>query len=250
LLLSITALKAVVLFGLSFYLLNKWHHQEKKYFTDSPFLFFLAVIFYAGTKVYDIILYSIFQDTPNIGESSSSMGLLLSKIRFIFSPVFSLLPYLILMLIIWFEGKKKLQWIIGGTWFITCLLAFTFASNYNQLIQFNAYAAFPPILLAIITFFIINHQRRLPQINSLILGIGWLAFAITQIIHPIWIKLGTGTWGLSWVGELLEMGAFLIIFIGFIKPASYSKNLILKAPKSDKKQLKSIKDIETLEIPQ
>ncbi len=57
-------------------------------------------------------------------------------------------------------------------------------------------------------------------------------------------------WGLTWVGELLEMGAFIRIFLGFIRPASYSQELKSSAPKKISKKNKQENIIHTLEISQ
>ena len=66
----------------------------------------------------------------------------------------------------------------------------------------------------------------MPQINSLFITIGWGTYLITQILRPIWISLGSSSWGLTWIGEFLELISMVIIGIGFIRPASYfEKNI-------------------------
>ncbi len=71
-----------------------------------------------------------------------------------------------------------MQWGIGCLWLIISSFAILSASNYPQLLFYNSLIAIPPIILSIVTYFIINYQKRLPQINSLILAIGWCAYAL------------------------------------------------------------------------
>ncbi|MHA1718158.1 MAG: hypothetical protein ACTSWX_00205 [Promethearchaeota archaeon] len=218
-----TSLKSIVIFSLGTILINKWFHQKQRYYSDFPFLNSLGFYFYAIGKIFDIYLYIRFRSNNTSGIINDSVALVFAKTRFLLSPVIVLIPYVILMLVIWFEGKKKIQIGIGTVWALISVLAVLFARSYPQLLIINALIAFPPIFLSIITFGIINHQKRLPQINSFILMIGWSLYVGSQLIRSIWVKLGSGTWGLSYVGELVEMLTFIIIGIGFMIPAFYSK---------------------------
>ncbi|MHA1744808.1 MAG: hypothetical protein ACTSWW_02345, partial [Promethearchaeota archaeon] len=94
-----------------------------------------------------------------------------------------------------------------------------------------------PILLSIVTFLIIHKNKRLPEINSLILAVGWILFVITQLIRPIWREIPSDSiWGMTWIGELLEMATMIIVGIGFLKPAFYAS----KKPQSNRKLNESI----------
>ena len=219
-----TSLKSIVIFSLGTILFRKWLHQNQKYYSDFPFLNSLGFYFYAIGKIFDIYLYIKFRYNDTSGVIKDSQVLALAKARFLLSPVVVLIPYLILMLVIWFQGKKKLQIGIGLGWALISIFAVLIARSYPQLLIINAAIAFPPIFLSIITFGIINHQKRLPQINSLILMIGWSLYVVSQLIRSIWVNLGSGTWGLSYVGELIEMVTFVIIGIGFLIPAFYQKS--------------------------
>jgi len=218
-----TSLKSIVIFILATILLKKWLNQNQKYYSDFPFLNSLGFYFYAIGKIFDIYLYIRFQSNDTSGVINDSQVLAFAKARFLLSPVIVLIPYLILMLVIWFQGKKKLQFGLGLGWALISVTAVLLARSYPQLLLVNAIVAFPPIVLSIITFGIINHQKRLPQINSLILMIGWSSYVVSQLIRSIWITLGSGAWGLSYVGEIIEMLTFVVIGIGFLIPAFYSK---------------------------
>jgi len=219
-------IKISVLFGFSRYMFIRWNNQEKKYYTDFPFLTVLATLFFGIAKIYDILLYSLFKNTPNIA-SLPNEALPMTKIRFILCPLIAILPYLILLFIIWFEGKRKVQFIFGISWFLASLIAILTAKNYNQLLSLITFVMLPPIVLSIITYFVLYSKHRFPQINSLMIGIGWILFSITQLIRPIWIDIklnSNSTWGLSWLGEIVELLSFSLIVIGLIIPSSYAKN--------------------------
>ena len=220
------ALKTVVLISLASFLMIKWFKQKLRYFTDFPFLNALGFYIFGLGKILDIYLYYHFMDTPNLATLNDPTALLLGKIRFILSPILVVLPYFILMLVIWLENRKKIQKTLGIGWIILSLIAVLLAKGYTQFLIFNLIIALPVIVLSVVSFAIIHHQHKLPQINSLFITIGWGTYLITQILRPIWISLGSSSWGLTWIGEFLELISMVIIGIGFIRPASYfEKNI-------------------------
>ena len=220
------ALKTVVLISLASFLMIKWFKQKLRYFTDFPFLNALGFYIFGLGKLLDIYLYYHFMDTPNLATLNDPTALLLGKIRFILSPILVVLPYFILMLVIWLENRKKIQKIIGIGWIVLSFVAVLLAKGYTQFLIFNLIIALPVIVLSVVSFAIIHHQHKLPQINSLFITIGWGTYLITQILRPIWISLGSSSWGLTWIGEFLELISMVIIGIGFIRPASYfEKNI-------------------------
>jgi len=236
------ALKTLVLLTIASFLLTKWLSQKLRYFTDFPFLNALGFYIFSLGKLLDIYLYYHFIDTPNLATLDDPTALLLGKIRFILSPILVVLPYFILMLVIWLENKKKVQKILGIGWIVLSFVAVLLAKDYTQFLFFNMIIALPVIVLSVVSFAIIHHQQKLPQINSLLISIGWGTYLITQIFRPIWISLGSSSWGLTWVGEFLELISMVIIGIGFIKPASYFEknidNLIRKKLLENEESLK------------
>ncbi|UYP48710.1 hypothetical protein NEF87_004995 [Candidatus Lokiarchaeum ossiferum] len=225
LLFGCTVLKIVALSLLGYFLINKWKRQSKKYYTDFPFLMSITFFGYALAKIYDLCLYYIFRDTPDLElltEFDPTL-LIIVKIRFVLCPVLVIAPYLVLMMMIWFQDRVRTQKIIGVSWIILSLLSIIVVQNYSQILIVNALVAFPIILLSIISFFVLNHQKKLHEINSLVLAIAWSLYVCTQLLRPLWITLGSGTWGLTWVGELVELLTLVMIGIGFIIPANYRK---------------------------
>jgi hypothetical protein len=213
--------KTMVLFGMSAGLFKRWNRQSQRYITDFPLLMALTFLFYALGKIMDIYLYLRFSHTPNIWQLNDPVALLAAKIRFLISPILVIVPYFILMMVIWFEGRRRLQIFLGLGWAMLSVSAILIAQTLPQLLLINVLIAVLPISLSIITYVVIYRQKKLPEINSLLLVIGWALFIIMQLSRSSWLSMGIGTWGLSWVGELLELTPLLIIWRGFTSPASF-----------------------------
>ena len=235
-----SGIKSLVLFFLSVTMYRKWHHQMKRYFSDFPFLMALTFGFYGLGKLLDTFLYYYFRNEVSLGSLATVQvpnAFLLTKIRFILSPILVIIPFTILMLEIWFVDRKRLQIAIGSIWTIFSFVSVIIFQEYNQLLLSNALITLGPILLSIVTFLIIHRNKRLPEINSLILAVGWILFVITQLIRPIWREIPSDSiWGMTWIGELLEMATMIIVGIGFLKPAFYAS----KKPQSNRKLNESI----------
>lgn len=221
-----SGIKSLVLFSLGFLMYRKWRRQSKRYFTDFPFLMALTFGFYGLGKLLDSFLYYYFRNEVSLGSLATVQvpnAFLLTKVRFVLSPILVVIPFTILMLEIWFVDRKRLQVAIGSIWTVLSFASVIIFQEYNQLLISNALISLGPILLSIVTFLIIHKNRRLPEINSLILAIGWFAFVITQLIRPIWREMPSDSiWGMTWIGELLEMAAMVIVGIGFLMPAFYA----------------------------
>ncbi len=86
--------KALVLFVLVSYLIIKWLHQEKRYMTDFPFLFSLGTFFYAGTKIYDMLIYAIYQNPLSSFTTLSSIESSGCAYPVLFKPSDNLTPIL------------------------------------------------------------------------------------------------------------------------------------------------------------
>ncbi len=80
----------------------------------------------------------------------------------------------------------------------------------------------PVMVFSITTFVITYKQRKLPQIHSLILAIGYSLLTFAQFIRNIWIEMGPGFYGKLWIGELFELCCLGIIAFGYLKPAPYA----------------------------
>jgi len=148
---------------------RKWRRQSKRYFTDFPFLMALTFGFYGLGKLLDTFLYYYFRNEVSLGSLATvevPNAFLLTKVRFVLSPILVVIPFTILMLEIWFVDRKRLQVAIGSIWTVLSFASVIIFQEYNQLLISNALISLGPILLSIVTFIIILKNRRLPEINA------------------------------------------------------------------------------------
>ena len=218
--------KISVLLGLAYKLWQKWNAQDHKYHTDFPFLMMLTLILFSISKVQDLYMYIAFNGQDPSTLYNEETALLQLKIRFMVAPFGALIPLMILLMIIWFGGKKKVQIGVSSVWAILGVAQIIIASTYNSLLQGMSLLIAPVFVMLIITYGITHVQKKLPNINSLVLFVGHVLFLITQIIRPMWSQMGTGTWGLTWIGEFVELVALVILALGYLIPASYSEEQI------------------------
>ncbi|MHA1584419.1 MAG: hypothetical protein ACTSVU_08965 [Promethearchaeota archaeon] len=236
LLIFITILKIIVVIAMGSVLILRWKRQTKHYLTDFPFLMALTFFGYGLLKIYDVFLYLYGRNMTfnelNSGYTSELAAL--AYIRMIFGTL-SIIPYVILMLEIWFTEKKKIRNIVGVSWIVLNIIGIIFVKTYSQLLLINGFSVLAPILLSVISFIVINHNKKLAEINCLRLAWGWGIFIVLQLIRPIWRLFPSSSgWGLTWIGELLEMLALIIVGIGFLTHASYSKKIVELRPNNYK----------------
>ncbi|MHA1584697.1 MAG: hypothetical protein ACTSVU_09850 [Promethearchaeota archaeon] len=225
LLIIFTIIKVIVVFYLTGLLYSKWRKQSKRYLSDFPCLMSELFALYGITKIFDIFLY-VFGNTSQIimnNDTNSAIMVILGRLR-IFLGTLAMVPLLLLMLEIWIPEKRKLSLGLGIGWVLLGITGTIISQTYVHLLIFLGIIVSGPILFAIISFIIIHHTRKLPQLNCRLLALGWSIFLILQTIRPIWKNMGlSGTWGLTWIGELIDIFALIIIGIGFLTHASYGK---------------------------
>ncbi|MHA1777629.1 MAG: hypothetical protein DRO88_04330 [Promethearchaeia archaeon] len=221
-----TGLKVIGLFILAFIMFRRWRRQTKRYFSDFPFLMGLTFVMYAVGKIYDLLVYyylSNGQPFKDLSEIHSPYGLELIKLRFFFSPMLVIIPYVIIMLEIWMEGKVKWQVVITSSFSVSSITAILICQTYQQLLLINASISVVPVLISVISFFLIYKRKRMPEINSLLIAIGQLLFIIFQFIRPIWATIGGDpVWGLTWIAEIVETIPLILNGWGFLTPAPYA----------------------------
>ncbi|HMF32371.1 MAG TPA: hypothetical protein VKK79_13200 [Candidatus Lokiarchaeia archaeon] len=86
------------------------------------------------------------------------------------------------------------------------------------------YIVVPAAVLTVVTFLFVYRQRRLPGVYSLLVAIGWLAYIVTQAVRPTLMAIGPAPWGLVTVAELLDMAAWIVIFLGFVLKPPFARH--------------------------
>jgi hypothetical protein len=213
--------KIGVLISLTYILLRKWIYQDRKYMTDFPFLMAIGFVLFAITKLFDIYLYEQYGSIDELLNFTDDEAVNYARWRFSLG-IISVFPVMLLMLIIWFEDRKKIQFIIGFSWLLVSFISLFSSQTLKQFLLVSQIYSIPPLLLSCITYLIIHKQKKIPTINSLLLGIGWSCFIIVQIFRPMFYS---DSFDLKWLAELIESVLMILIGVGFTRPAFYSKKM-------------------------
>lgn len=222
-----TIVRIVSCFLFGGFLLFRWWKTEKRYFTDFAFLMSIPLITLGFGKILDLVLYESFGDIATFEEINFIVGdprFRLAQVRWLLMLGFSI-PVTTLMLTVWLQFKPRLRTLIivvfSGTW-VTLILA---ARNYATLKLYLPLMVIPPALLSAVTFLIVYRQKRLPELNSLLLGVGYLAFTVTQATRPVFMSLGTPPFGLFALAEVLETIVWTLIFASFVTKPPFLKRV-------------------------
>jgi hypothetical protein len=223
LLLGFTILKAIIVFSLSINLIKRWKQQKIRYRTDFPILTGLFFLFLTIGKIIDASLYYYMRDEPdyaNLLQATLNYIEFLGRLRFIVTYI-TVAPIVVLMLIIWFHQKKRLQIGIYSVWTIISMIGIFLSYTYTHFLIMNITIVFLPILLSSIIQYIMHRSKKMGSINNLILSFGWILMLITQIFRPFWQSLGDSILGYVWISEILETIPYVIIWYGFSSSSKY-----------------------------
>jgi hypothetical protein len=228
LIISLIIVRITIMGAMTIFFFHKWFHQEKRYFTDLTFLIGLFYYFLVIGKSFDIVWIL----TSNWNYEWISIALL--KIRFIIILI-TMLPilYLGLGILLYslsfrydkltedFRKRIRLYLVLayigfGALFSLLSTSVFTISYIYPFVVL--------PTLVGITYIFIFAHRnQRLAQVNGLIIGIAFIWYAITSSLRPILTSIGPMKFGLWWLAEILDLGAFIVMFIGYLTKPSYIK---------------------------
>ncbi len=228
----IVLVRILILFGSSMYMLYKWFKQEKQFLSDLPILFAIFFLLLTFGKMIDLFFdftYSYFID---------SLNLLVIKIRY-FIIIFTVLPliYLSITMILFRlslmdkfqklrneKTRNKTSSIIAIVIIIVESVAVIIVPDAPS-ISILLPAVVIPSLLVIVWLFAFSHRnKRLSQVNSFVLMIGFAAYLLSQILRPVFQRLlGENTAYIN-LSELIDLVIFIVIFIGFYLEANYKED--------------------------
>ncbi len=228
LLIITTIVKSIILLGLANFLYKKWKSQRKKYYTDFPILMATTFLIYSIIKIMDVYLYLLGYDSTTLYNIEGRKWVILKNIRFIFSPVLTMGILIILLTLIWVGDNKRIQLSIGTIWIGAAILSLVLIKDLDNFYLAIGLFSAPVLVLSVLTFLITHIQKKLPEVHSLTIAIGYVALTIAQLIRPFWREMGTGNFGSLWAGELLELLTLCIIAYGYLTPASYAKKKEIK----------------------
>ena len=229
--LALTAL--IIRIGFSFtmasILLRKWFLQENQYLTDIPFLFGMFFLFHGFGKFFDIVNYFAYY------ELSEEELLTITKIRqFVAIATLAPMMYLSITMILFFlslnrsEAKyanNKDREAVTVKILIVIIIAEVLAIILTPTFEIATFLfpilVIPSLLVIVWMLFFSYKHKRLSQINTLIVAIGFLLYLGSSAFRPIGlILIGDNSLYIILV-ETIEIVIFAIIFLGLLLKSKY-----------------------------
>ncbi len=225
----IIIIRIILLAGMSAYMFKQWFNQEHQYLSDIPFLFALFFLLVIFGKSFDLLYNLTYYFTDRF------TFLIILKVRFLIgalslSPMYYLSIGMILFFLSLYEKYKKLddKKVSNQIQLITLsiiillisALIIIFLDDETNKIILPA-IVIPSFLTIVLIFYFAYKNKRLSQVNPLILAIGFSAYLISQIIRPIFQIIFGNEVPFIFFSELLDLIIYFVIFIGLIKKIEY-----------------------------
>jgi len=220
--------RIIIVLGMAFYTFYQWFKQEEQFFSDLPFLFGLFFLLLVFGKALDLFIDFIYK----INE----FALMMVKVRFLimildFLPMIYISIGMILFSLSLKDKNKALReekhqdkiririiLVISLSEIIAIILV-----NSISIISILYPIVVIPSLVTIVWLFNFAHRnKRLAQVNTLILWIGFTAYLISQIVRPLAQFIIGESPIFVILAEALDLGIFIVIFIGFYKKSNYT----------------------------
>lgn len=222
-------IRIFLLTGMTWSMFHKWYKQEDHYFADLPFLFGLFFFFLIFGKFLDLLFDLTFFTLEK------DMVLFLLKIRF-FVVILTLFPmiYLSIGMFLYnlslkekheklrvekYRDKVRIRIIILIV--LIEMIAIIMAPNTTIIGILLPIFVIPSLLIIVWLFQFAYRNKRLSQVNPLILTFGFSAYLVSQIIRPLLQNLVASAALYIILAELIDLIIFVIIFIGFYMKANY-----------------------------
>ena len=202
-------------------LLIQWKNSEKRYYTDIPFLLGVTFICQAIQHSFDIsyVLFPTYY--------GSLLANILILIQFIMISTVMILLF-ITMLNIWFENKPKIKMLGSIIYAIIVPLGFTIIIlvDYSLVAMMMSILGIPTFLALGITFIFAYRQKRLSNINPLLIGIGSIMAMTGYLLHGVFSEIGILFVDiyttLSFLGVIVEIVAYGFFQSGVLRAAPYA----------------------------
>ncbi|TFF95954.1 MAG: hypothetical protein EU547_06935 [Promethearchaeota archaeon] len=226
----LTTIKIITVSIIGLYLIKQWFKQEDLYLSDLPFLTGLFFLILVPAKFLDLL--SAFIKDYVIDP----IFLTIVKLRF-FLAILNLVPMIFLsigMILFYlslnenknrFKDKNKREKTQKYIIIIIALIELfliIIAPNYTTLFNIVPLLVIPSLIMIVWVFAFAHKNKKLTNINPLIVAIGFGLYLLTTIYR----SLGQYIFELSIyiiTSEVFEIITFIIIFIGLIKKQSIAE---------------------------
>lgn len=221
----------------SYYLFKKWLSKKNRSYSDLPFMYGLFFFIFIPAKLMDLIIILNYRLYADYGFSYFFL-LITIKIRYYILimnivPLFLSGMYLYLIRLdikkpLFDQEKisKKLTKIFSSLYFPTFFVIITFLNDIYFFSYIGAISTFSSLIFVIWMFITIYKGKILPEINSLIISIGFISYLIFNGFLPVYVNV-IGQFSLEGerlAGSILEFGtliSIIVVLIGFRTKAHF-----------------------------
>ncbi|MCK4779022.1 MAG: hypothetical protein KAT57_02495 [Candidatus Lokiarchaeota archaeon] len=218
-----------ILAGISTYLFIRWFRQEKMYTSDLPFLFGMFFLFLVFGKLLEMLSNFMY---PIVAQD---VFLFYLKIRqlVIIATLAPMIFLSIMMMIIFLQANGKIKkyndprernaFSLKILTIIAVVEAILIIVTPNTTISGINLAIFIILSLLVTTwmFYFSYRNKRLSQIQPLIVAIGFTGYLISNILRVLFQNtIGENALFVA-ITEILDILICLVIFIGYIKKIKY-----------------------------
>ena len=214
------------------YIFSVWLKKEALYLSDLPFLFGIFFLLLVFGKSIDLL----FDLTYYYYTEEDILALL--KVRFIII-IFNVAPmiYLSIGMILYAlslkekhtkyrdeKRRNKDTFILIVVISIIEIIAVILTPNIPILAMLLPLIVIPSLITIVWLFAFAYKNKRLSQVNPLILAFGFGAYLVSQITRPLLQNLLASAALYIILSEIIDLFIFIIIFIGFYLKMDYAKD--------------------------
>ncbi len=222
--------RIAVLFACGGYLFYKWVKAPRHYTFDLPFLMGVSFTALAVSKIFDVFLYQMFYGEGKANQNLvDHPGLVFGYARWLFMLVV-MAPLLYANLRVWVAERERARLAAVGAYVAIFAVWILQTRTFAGLTALVPAILLPVAAITVVTFLFAYARRRLPNVHGLLVGLGWAAYVVTNSIRPVLLGMGSDTFGLVSVAEVLDMLAWLVIFAGFTIRPRYARAVFVPAP--------------------
>jgi len=227
----IIGIRMFIISLMTIYTFYSWFKQEEQFFSDMPFLFGLFFLLLVFGKALDLFIDFIYY------QLEETIVLFFIKLRFLIL-IFDVLPMIYLsvgMILFSLSLKSRFQKLADkdkGNKIRNRILLIIIAIEIIAMILapdiiivsiLYPIVVIPSLITIVWLFQFAYKNKRLSQVNTLILTIGFGFYLISQIIRPL-VQFIIGESALFViVAESIDLLLFIVIFIGFYKETNYAE---------------------------
>lgn len=199
--------KVFVMILIGIILLTKWFRGEKRFYTDMPFLFGIAMFFAAAGESLDVFM--------DLGYLPAE--LFIFKIRTTITS-FTMLFYLIATVLIWLNDRPRLSAMIVIIYMAVLFSVIWLAPEINLVRLWVMPFLFALFIVFVATFILAWYWKRLPDVHGLVMAFGVIIAMIGQAL-----KVPLSTIGLTWVSEIIDLIGLSVLALGLLIRPGYAK---------------------------